>query len=117
MPFLRFQTIQWIVDFNFLSPTPQISWSTEDDFEPTKSVSESRSGAARVRGQRSGHEGQDWDGGYGFKPSNSAMVPIRSMWLDDLPSHFPLFMWPFFTFHVDKSSSPMDPMGLVLKVA
>jgi len=31
-----------------------------DDFEPTKSVSESRS--ARVRGQRSGHEGQDEDG-------------------------------------------------------
>ena len=77
MPFLRFQTIQWIVDFNFLSPTPQISWSTEDDFEPTKSLSESRSGAARVRGQRSGHEGQDWDGGDGFKPSNSAMVSHR----------------------------------------
>ena len=43
--------------------------------------------------------------------------PIGSMGLDDLPSHFPLFMWPFFTFHVGKSSSPMDPMGLVLKVA
>ena len=25
--------------------------------------------------------------------------------------HFPLFMWPFFTFHVGKYTSPMDPMG------
>ncbi len=27
--------------------------------------------------------------------------------------HFPLFMWPFFTFHVGKYSHPMDPMGVI----
>ena len=31
--------------------------------------------------------------------------------MEYLPSHFPLFMWPFFTFHVCKYSHPMEHLG------